>query len=134
MEELRILTEQRILIFQIEPLYHFMKKTPDIREPQQPMHLDQVKGDIVFQDVNFHSPNHSPLLKEMNLHIRQDEKVALVDTSGGGKTSLLKLIGRFYDPSSGMITMNGVDLRRLPTSQIRDASLFMRHLISRKAN
>ncbi|MFK4006061.1 ABC transporter ATP-binding protein [Bacillus safensis] len=120
-----LLTEQRILTFQIEPLYHFMKKTPDIREPQQPVHLDHVEGDIEFHDVSFHYPNHPPLLKGMNLHIRKGEKVALVGTSGGGKTSLLKLIGRFYDPSAGMITLNGVDLRHLPTSQIRGAMGFV---------
>lgn len=84
-----LLTEQRILTFQIEPLYHFMKKTPDIREPRQPMLLDQVEGDIVFHDVDFHYPNHPPLLKGMNLHIRRGEKVALVGTSGGGKHRFL---------------------------------------------
>ena len=119
-----LLTEQRILTFQIEPLYHFMKKTPDIREPQQPILLEQVKGDIVFHDIDFHYPNHPPLLKGMNLHIRRGEKWRL-SVQAGRKTSFLKLIGRFYDPASGVITIDGIDLRRLPTSQIRAAMGFV---------
>ncbi|MGE6631457.1 ABC transporter ATP-binding protein [Bacillus sp. NPDC077027] len=120
-----ILTEQRILTYQIEPLYHFMKKTPDIIEPEEPTLLDHVKGDIIFHHVNFNYPSQPSLLKDIHLHIKSGEKIALVGESGGGKTSMLKLIGRFYDPSSGVISLDGVDLRHLSFSTLRGAMGFV---------
>lgn len=114
-------TEQRLLLHQAEKLHHFMHTAPDVAEPEQPAALPAVRGDIQFRHVSFGYPSYPNVIRDFNLHIRPGEKVALVGTSGNGKSTLLKLLGRFYDPLQGDISLDGVSLRNLAFSQLRGA-------------
>lgn len=79
----------------------------------------QLKGDIQFENVIFsYSPNR-PVLKGINLHIPAGRKVALVGLSGGGKTTLVKLISRFYEIQQGSVRIDGVDNRMYPLAVLR---------------
>ncbi|HEY6541074.1 MAG TPA: ABC transporter transmembrane domain-containing protein [Ktedonobacteraceae bacterium] len=79
----------------------------------------QLKGDILFDNVIFsYSPNR-PVLKGINLHIPAGRKVALVGLSGGGKTTLVKLISRFYEIQEGSVRIDGVDNRMYPLAILR---------------
>jgi ATP-binding cassette subfamily B protein len=74
---------------------------------------------IVFENVSFHYPGAAvPALQEINLVLRPGEKIALVGENGAGKTSLVKLLARLYDPTSGRITFDGHDLRELDTDSL----------------
>jgi ATP-binding cassette, subfamily B, bacterial len=79
----------------------------------------KLKGDIAFENVVFsYSPNR-PVLKGINLHIPAGRKVALVGLSGGGKTTLVKLISRFYEIQQGSVRIDGVDNRMYPLGMLR---------------
>lgn len=74
-------------------------------------HLPKASGDIIFENVTFgYKPEH-PILKNLNLHIRPGEKIAIVGPSGAGKTTLIKLLLRFYDVDSGALKLDGKDVR-----------------------
>lgn len=114
-------TEQRMLMFQAEQLYQFMKEEPLVTEKAQPTQLGPIRGELAFRGVAFQYPGHPLLLKGMDLHVQAGERVALVGTSGNGKSTLLKLVCRFYDPTVGVITLDGVPLTQLPLSQLRES-------------
>jgi ATP-binding cassette subfamily B protein/subfamily B ATP-binding cassette protein MsbA len=119
------LSEQTILMHQAERLVQFMEEQAEISEPEEPVGLDKVSGHITFRNVHFHYPSQTDVIQGFNLDIHAGEKVAFVGTSGNGKSTLLKLIGRFYDPQQGDILLDGVPLNRLSLSQVRESLGFV---------
>ena len=103
----------------LEKLAGVLAERPGISDPQQPVELDAVRGDIAFNAVQFSYVEGRPVLPELNLEVPAGQTVALVGTTGAGKTTIAKLIARFYDPSSGSVTLDGVDLRDLAQSELR---------------
>jgi ATP-binding cassette subfamily B protein len=103
----------------LEKLAGVLAERPSISDPQQPVELDTVRGDIAFNDVQFSYVEGRPVLPDLNLEVPAGQTVALVGTTGAGKTTIAKLIARFYDPSSGSVTLDGVDLRDLAQSELR---------------
>lgn len=79
----------------------------------------RLKGEITFENVVFGYTPESPILKGVNLHITAGKKVALVGLSGGGKTTLIKLIPRFYEVNQGSVKIDGIDNRTIPLSLLR---------------
>jgi ATP-binding cassette subfamily B protein len=103
----------------LEKIAGVLARTPAIADPAVPVALTEVRGEIALQDVTFgYLPEH-PVLSEMTLTVPAGQTVALVGTTGAGKTTIAKLIARFYDPDSGSVTLDGVDLRRLSQSDLR---------------
>jgi ATP-binding cassette, subfamily B, bacterial len=102
-------------------LYEFLDLIPAVPEPLHPQAVPQpVKFGIEFHQVEFRYPNSNrELLKDINLTIQAGETVALVGENGAGKTTLIKLLCRLYDPSSGQITIDGIDLRHFKTTDWR---------------
>ena len=94
---------------------------PDIVDRENAVELKKAKGDIVFENVSFHYEEHSEtVLSNLNLHVKEGEYVALVGTSGVGKSTLCSLIPRFYDVSEGCIMMDGEDIRNFTIKSLRD--------------
>jgi ATP-binding cassette, subfamily B, bacterial MsbA len=82
--------------------------------------LPRAKGEVVFENVGFtYETRTEPALSDITLHIRPGETVALVGGSGGGKTTLVNLLPRFYSPSSGRILLDGQDLQALTLDSLR---------------
>ncbi len=103
--------QARVSMGQIARLMERKLSTPQADLPIQP---DNVKGDIVFESVHFCYPgSSSEALSGLDLDIRSGETVALVGTTGAGKSTVLKLIERFYDPTTGRVLVDGIDLRSL---------------------
>jgi ABC-type multidrug transport system fused ATPase/permease subunit len=76
-------------------------------------------GNVTFEDVWFAYVEGGWVLKDVSLTVQQGETVAIVGPTGAGKSSLIHLLERFYDPAKGRITLNGVDIREIPTTQLR---------------
>ncbi|AFZ34359.1 Xenobiotic-transporting ATPase [Stanieria cyanosphaera PCC 7437] len=102
-------------------LYEFLDLKPKIVEPEYPKLLPQpiTKG-IIFDNVSFqYTDSARQALKNINLTIKPGETIALVGENGSGKTTLIKLLCRLYDPTSGNITIDGVDLRDFKIADLR---------------
>jgi ATP-binding cassette subfamily B protein len=90
-----------------------------IRESEKPAKLANVKGHIAFEDVTFGYDRGRPVLRNFNLEILPGETIGVVGRSGSGKTTLVNLISRFYDADGGRVTLDGVDVRDVPRSDLR---------------
>ena len=87
---------------------------PDAEEMEEP------QGNIEFKNVTFEYPDdHNVVFSNLNLKIRAGEKVAIVGPSGGGKTTLCNLIPRFYDPTEGIVTIDGKDIKKVTLKSLR---------------
>lgn len=102
-------------------LYEFLDLKRTIAEPIHPKTIPKpLKIGIQFEQVRFYYPGSTrPLLDDINMTIRAGETVALVGENGAGKTTLIKLLCRLYDPTSGRITLDGIDLREFETTALR---------------
>ncbi|WP_428522540.1 ABC transporter transmembrane domain-containing protein [Roseibium sp.] len=105
-----------------ERLSELLEISPEIRAPLNPVPLpDTLRGEIRFEDVSFayQAADNLPVVQDLALTIAPGEKVAVVGPSGAGKSTLFSLLMRFYDPTSGAIRMNGVELRDLDPDELR---------------
>ncbi len=105
-----------------ERLVELLGTTDSVRDPAAPKALARpVKGAIAFQDVRFNYPTRPSVsaLDGVSLMVSPGETVALVGPSGAGKTTILQLIMRFYDPQSGVIRLDGIDLRDMARDDFR---------------
>ena len=94
---------------------------PDIEDAPNALELKNAKGDITFENVSFHyEENSETVLSDLNLHVNAGEYIALVGTSGVGKSTLCSLIPRFYDVSGGRILIDGRDIRDLTVKSLRN--------------
>ncbi|MBB2773729.1 MULTISPECIES: ABC transporter ATP-binding protein [Mycolicibacterium] len=103
----------------LEKLAGVLAERPGIKDPTDPVRLESVRGEISFDDVTFGYSPDRPVLPGLTVTVPAGETVALVGTTGAGKTTIAKLIARFYDPTSGAVTLDGTDLRRLSQSELR---------------
>ncbi len=103
----------------LEKLAGVLAERPGIKDPARPVALASVRGDVAFHDVAFSYVPDRPVLPDLNFSVPAGQTVALVGTTGAGKTTVAKLIARFYDPTSGSVTLDGVDLRDLAQSKLR---------------
>ncbi|MHB1896341.1 MAG: ABC transporter transmembrane domain-containing protein [Metallibacterium sp.] len=108
----------------MERIDELLAEQPRLIAPAQPRALPQpLRGEIAFEAVEFHysSRPDAPALTRFSLRVRPGETVALVGPSGAGKTTVLQLLLRFYDPQQGRISLDGIDLRELDPSALRSA-------------
>lgn len=116
-----MLTEQKLVIHQTVPLFEFMHKEIEIEDPTEPVDPGKIRGGLTFEDVRFGYPGQLPVINGFTLSIKPGEKVAFVGASGNGKTTMFKMIGRFYDPTSGVIKLDGVPIRELTLERLRES-------------
>jgi len=91
-----------------------------VKDPEKPIELKKIKGKINFENVSFsYKDGKQDILKKMDLHIEPGESVAFVGYSGVGKTTIMRLLLRFYDVNEGRILIDGIDIRQLTKSQLR---------------
>lgn len=103
----------------LEKVSGLLEEVPTVRPPKNPVTLKDAKGAIDFRDVEFRYGDGPVIVPNLNLHIPAGQTVALVGQTGAGKSTLAKLIARFYDVTSGSITLDGIDLRNLGTTDLR---------------
>ncbi len=103
----------------LEKLAGVLAEKPAVADPDAPVALGEARGEIALHDVCFGYRTDAPVLTGLSLHIPAGQTVALVGSTGAGKTTIAKLIARFYDPTSGAVTLDGVDLRHLTQAELR---------------
>jgi len=103
----------------LEKLAGVLAEKPAISDPSQPVDLTEVHGEIAFRGVQFDYVAGRTVLPGLDLQIPAGQTVALVGTTGAGKTTIAKLLTRFYDPVAGEVTLDGVDLRDVAQTQLR---------------
>lgn len=96
-----------------------MRTVPDIQDSPNARNLDTVRGEIQYQDVCFSYDNGIPVLEHINLSVAPGQCLALVGPSGGGKTTISRLLPRFYDVTSGSVTIDGIDVRDVTQLSLR---------------
>ncbi|MCD8024931.1 MAG: ABC transporter ATP-binding protein/permease [Candidatus Gastranaerophilales bacterium] len=105
--------------FAIEKIFGVLDTIPSIRDKENAKTLEEIKGEIEFQNVNFEYVKNIPVLRDINLKIKKGETIAFVGNSGGGKSTIVSLIPRFYDIRSGSIKIDGTDIRDYTLKSLR---------------
>jgi subfamily B ATP-binding cassette protein MsbA len=110
----------QLSLMAIERVFTLLKETPRVKSRSNAISLKSVSDKIEYRDVDFEYEKGRPILKNINLTINVGETVALVGNSGGGKTTVVNLLLRFYDLTAGKILIDGVDIRDLELDFWRD--------------
>lgn len=107
-----------------ERIFNLLDEPIEVRDAPDAIELPEIKGEVVFDHVSFYYSDQSPgetlpVLVDINLHIPAGQTVALVGETGAGKTTMIKLIARFHDPTEGRVLIDGYDLRYVKQSSLR---------------
>lgn len=105
----------------LEKVSGVLEEQPTVPDPAKPVDLWTAKGHVEFRGVRFGYSDDRVILPDFSLDIPAGQTVALVGTTGAGKSTLAKLVSRFYDPTRGSVTLDGVDLRDLHPKDLRRA-------------
>jgi len=103
-----------------ERIFEILDNQPERPDVEHPIVLNDIKGDIVFENVSFEYEKGEKVLRNINLHIRPGEMVGIVGASGSGKTTLINLLSRFYPVSQGVIKVDGIDINQIEIKSLRD--------------
>jgi ATP-binding cassette subfamily B protein len=103
----------------LEKLSGVLDEEIEVAEPERPRAIERPRGEIRFSGVDFHYREDQVVLPGLDLHLPGGQTVALVGATGAGKTTVAKLVSRFYDPKAGSITLDGIDLRELSEADLR---------------
>jgi ATP-binding cassette subfamily B protein len=105
----------------LEKISGVLEEAPTVPDPVKPIDLWHAKGNIGFRDVMFAYKDDRVILPRFDLEIPAGQTIALVGSTGAGKSTLAKLMSRFYDPTDGVVSLDGIDLRRLHPKDLRRA-------------
>lgn len=99
-------------------IFEFMEIPPEVSEEVDAIDMPDIRGEVEFKGVSF-SYDEEPILKDIDLKVKPGEIIGVVGPSGSGKTTLVDLIPRFYDPTKGVILIDGVDIRKVKLDSLR---------------
>ena len=105
----------------LEKLSGVLEEEPDVAPPSEPAELSTARGGLVLDHVDFSYVADRLVIDDLDLVVPCGQTVALVGTTGAGKTTIAKLLSRFYDPTAGAVRIDGVDLRELTDEDLRRA-------------
>ena len=119
------LTNLQNTFVSIARVFELFDLMPEIKNDKNAQKFNGVENGIEFSHVYFEYEENQPVLKDFNLNVKSNETIALVGNSGGGKSTVVNLLPRFYDIKSGSIKINGVDIRHLDIRDLRNHISFV---------
>ena len=102
-----------------ERIFNFLEETEEEPDPNPSKTINKVKGAVEFNNVSFSYDKKTPIIKNFSAKINPGEQVAIVGPTGAGKTTIINLLMRFYDPDSGFITIDGIPTKEIKRSDVR---------------
>ena len=103
-----------------ERVFEFLDETEEVPDPEQPLSPDLIQGEVAFAHVHFGYTPEKTIINDFSAIIQPGQKVAIVGPTGAGKTTMVKLLMRFYDVSEGAILLDGYDVRQFARNDLRD--------------
>ena len=103
----------------LDKIFELLDEEPEIRDAPDAIELQRLRGEIEFDDVTFACDGEHPALEDVSLYVPPGQTLALVGSTGAGKSTLAKLVARFYDPDSGRVLIDGHDLRGVTERSLR---------------
>jgi ATP-binding cassette subfamily B multidrug efflux pump len=100
-------------------VFEILDTKPEIKDAACAIELPPIKGEVAFEHVNFGYDPGQVVLKDFSLKVRPGQTIALVGPTGAGKSSIINLLTRFYDPQAGRITIDGVDIKKVTVESLR---------------
>ena len=102
-----------------ERVFEVMDTEPETKDPEDAAEITELKGHVILDDVSFGYVPEKTVLKHISLYAKPGQKIAFVGSTGAGKTTVTNLLNRFYDIEEGSITIDGIDIRRIPRDVLR---------------
>lgn len=118
-EMARVYAELQHAIASAERIFSLIDAVPEVKDQPGAIDPGTIQGDIVFDNVLFYYDDDEPVLKDFNLHVKRGETIALVGPTGGGKSTIVNLLCRFFEPRSGKILIGGRDYKELSLNAIQ---------------
>lgn len=100
-------------------VFEFLTETEEVPEASNPVKIEDVKGNVTFEDVSFGYNPDNMLIEHLNIHVKSGQMVAIVGPTGAGKTTLINLLMRFYDVNKGAIKVDGVKIKDMKRDDLR---------------
>src|SRR5690606_10956591 len=105
----------------LEKVSGLLAEEPSVVEPKRPTPLPEPRGELHLDHVRFQYGDGPTVLPDLDLHIPAGQTIALVGTTGAGKSTVAKLVTRFYDATDGHVRLDGIDVRDLSSTDLRRA-------------
>ncbi|PWJ15401.1 ABC transporter ATP-binding protein [Ruminococcus flavefaciens] len=104
-----------------ERVFEFLDEKEEEQSPEDPVIPENVTGAVRFDHVSFGYDPEKIIIGDFSADVKAGQKIAIVGPTGAGKTTIVKLLMRFYDVNSGTITLDGIDIRRIPRKKLRES-------------
>ncbi|HOJ48504.1 MAG TPA: ABC transporter ATP-binding protein [Bacillota bacterium] len=118
-EAANIISELQSSLAAAERVFRLMDETPEPADAPDAIEFKDVKGDVALKNIYFSYIPGKPVIKNLSLNADRGSLIAIVGHTGAGKTTLINLLMRFYDPDSGVITLDGVDIQKATRKSLR---------------
>ncbi|QRN83479.1 ABC transporter ATP-binding protein [Chloroflexota bacterium] len=115
----RVYAQMQNAVASAERIFSLIDTEPEVKDIPRTVDTETIQGDIRFEDVHFHYEENDPVIKGLDFHVRHGEMVALVGPTGGGKTTIVNLLCRFYEPKKGKIYLNDIDYKEMKLLDIQ---------------
>ena len=107
------------MIAAAERLFEFLEEEEEIEDTKDLISTDNIKGNVTFEHVRFGYNEKRPVIKDFSAEVKDGQKIAIVGPTGAGKTTIVKLLMRFYDVNSGQITIDGINIKDFKREDLR---------------